>query len=83
MAAARGIDLRTPGIGLVFVLVELQPKVIQRKGAVVGVGDGHPSDDLVEAGVQRCLDVIIGAVLPVGRAGRSERGTGRLGERLK
>ena len=79
MTAARCIYLRPPGIGLVLILVELQPEVVQRIGAVVGVSDGYLADDLLVGRVEGGLYVVIRAVLPVAGAGRAEGGAGGLG----
>ncbi len=55
------------GAGLVGVLVELHPEHVQRVGAVVGVGDRLAAVQHVRTGLDRRLDGVVSAILPVGR----------------
>ena len=55
------------------VLLHLEPDEGQRVGRVVGVPEGHrPMQDLC-AGVERGVQVVVRAVLPVGVTGRTAR----------
>ena len=58
------------------VLVELQPEVGQRVGRPVDVGDRLRSGDAVQLLVELRLDAVVGALLPIARAGRSRCAAG-------
>ncbi len=65
--AAAGVD--AAAVGLVEVLVELQPQDVERVRAVIGVGDDFRAGQgrRYGIGVQRGVDGVVGAVLPVVR----------------
>src|SRR5690606_11766132 len=53
--------------GAVDVLVQLQPQYVQRVGAVVGVGDRLLALQPVRGRIDRRVQVVVGAILPVRR----------------
>jgi len=55
------------------VLIELQPDVVERFRRAVDVVDPASAAQHVRRGVERCLECVVGALLPVARA-RSSRG---------
>ena len=46
----------------------MQPKEIQVVRAVVGIGEYHLSAHFVLAGIEGYIDLVVGAILPLGRS---------------
>ena len=88
-AGAGGGEGSAPAARREQVLLQLEPEEVERFGAVVGVRDRLAPGDAVGRGVEADIEVVVGALLPVGGAGAAggvavrvrrrevERGEGR------
>ena len=76
-----GVDRAAAAVLAVDVLIHLQPGVAQRVGRVVGVADGLAAAGGVRRGVERHLNRVIGALLPVPRPRHSGAFADQVGRR--
>ena len=81
--ALGGEQQRADAAGPEQVLVHLHPDEAQRVGRVVGVADLHRPGQPLGRRVERGLDGVVGALLPVPRARGPVRGTDLVGRRQR